>query len=135
MKTRVPRSVITGGSRPCDHHLSFKNLKGMKSQKKPFYSWLSGLLACILASSTPGYTGDGLAWILILVCDSAYAGAGQAKGSQPAAKTSTIESRNASQLSKFSTSPSDAEIFAARVFDEPLVPLNGESHSDENKAL
>src|SRR5256885_6689060 len=36
---------------------------------------------------------------------------------------------------RFSARPTDAEIFGARVFDEPLVPLSAEPHAVENRAL
>ena len=36
---------------------------------------------------------------------------------------------------KFSAQPSDAEIFAAKALDEPLVPLPGEVRMNENQAL
>jgi RHS repeat-associated protein len=35
----------------------------------------------------------------------------------------------------FSAQPTDAELFAARVLDEPLVPLDGEVRMNENQAL
>ena len=36
---------------------------------------------------------------------------------------------------QFSDEPSDSDIFQARVFDEPLIPLPAKSNADENKAL
>ena len=35
----------------------------------------------------------------------------------------------------FSTPPTESEIFNARIFDEPLLPLGGTSKPDENQAL
>src|SRR5262245_53355734 len=36
---------------------------------------------------------------------------------------------------EFSTSPTPEEIFRARVFEEPLVPIGGEPSAEENAAL
>src|SRR5213593_3170134 len=36
---------------------------------------------------------------------------------------------------KFSVSPSDEELFRARVFEEPLVPVGGTSSPEENRSL
>ena len=35
----------------------------------------------------------------------------------------------------FSAQPTDAEVFNARIFSEPLIPLSPESNPGENRAL
>jgi len=62
--------------------------------------------------------------VLILLCAAFVFGRGTAMADHDAAGALS-----------FSPQPTDAEIFAARVLDEPLVPLDGEARMNENQAL
>ena len=61
---------------------------------------------------------------LLLACGLALAGAGLA--AEPASPPAALH---------FSAEPTDAEIFSARVLDEPLVPTDNQPRVEENQAL
>ena len=102
----------------------------MKLRKQSAYSCLNILLALNLAAPQLCEGGGGLAWAVITMSELAVPLASQAAEPQrpplPAVPPGAFQ---------FSSNPADAEISSARVFDEPLVPLEGASVPDENYAL
>lgn len=98
----------------------------MKLVKRRVYSSISILLAFQMVTCPPAIAG-GAPWTILAASDEAIAAA------KPAVAADSAPAEPVAL--RFSTAPSDAEIFSARLFDEPLVPLNSDVRSDENRAL
>ena len=73
--------------------------------------------------------------MLVCICGLIIAVTGEARDASPAANAKSDGSATRPPGLAFSAEPADAEIFNARVFDEPLVPSDGRPRSQENRAL
>ncbi len=104
----------------------------MKPIKRRAYTCLSVFLAFQMATSAPAL-GGGVPLILLAALDEAIPTIPPA-ASAPASGKVAITGGQAGSM-QFSASPTDVEIFSARVFDEPLVPLNNEVREGDNRAL
>jgi RHS repeat-associated protein len=109
----------------------------MKAQFKTSSTlrFLSLLLAYNMATPEVGQLPTGLASTLICLCSLTMAEASQLSGVSLRAKGAPAEPPNPPGGLKFSAEPTDAEISGARVFDEPLVPADGQPKADENRTL
>ncbi len=99
------------------------------------FGWVSVVLACNMATRESGQVAAGLAGALVCICHAAAAEAGQPGGASTAARGGPAEPANPPRELRFSPEPTDAEISAARVFDEPLVPVDAQPVGEENQAL
>src|SRR5437899_896568 len=107
----------------------------MHLKKKMTFRWLSVLLAGNLATPEPVLLATRLALALICVCSLTIAGAGEVRHTSTAEKSKPDGPANSPAALGLSAEPTDAEIFGARVFDEPLVPSDGQPRAAENRAL
>lgn len=108
----------------------------MKRFKQRAFSCISVLLAVVFATTEPCLAGGGAGWT---VMDAV--GAAMAAASSPEAipaespRPSSPPTSQAVPTQSATTTPSEAQIFSARVFDEPLVPINGRADVSEDRAL
>jgi RHS repeat-associated protein len=107
----------------------------MKLKIRLAFKSLSILLASHLAPLELGQLTAGVAPALVGLGGLAIAGANESRGASPPATPEPVEPANPPAALHFSAEPTDAEIFNARVFDEPLVPSDGRPRADENRAL
>ena len=102
--------------------------------RSPF-KWLSVLLAGHLAAPESGQLPSLVAQAVVGAGSLAIASASEIREATPAAKRKPTEAATPPAALRFSAEPTDAEIFNARVFDEPLVPSDGQLKPEENRAL
>ncbi len=107
----------------------------MRLKTRLGFRCLSALLACQLATPEPGLIESGLVGALVCLGSLAKANASQLAGPLSAANETRSEPKSKPNGLRFSAEPTDAEIFGARVFDEPLVPVDDQPSTQENQAL
>lgn len=105
----------------------------MKHKVSLTFRCLSILLAASLATPQPGQLEIVLASTIVGICS--VAKADSIREVLPSASTGSAKARTSLDRLRFSAEPTDSNIFDARVFEEPLVPLDGDYRVDENKAL
>ncbi len=99
------------------------------------FRYLSVLLAANLATPQPGQLGTVLIGALVGAGCLATAAADEIRDISPSPRSEPAAPATPPAGLRFPASPTDAEISAARIFDEPLVPTDGEPQPAQNQAL
>ena len=107
----------------------------MKRKISLSFRCLCLLLAGQFAMPQPSQFPALVCGALVSLGSAAVVSAREKEETFPAPRSTAATPASVPNATPFSASPIDAEIVAARVFDEPLVPLNGQASAAENETL